>query len=173
MPNTIISLENVNGRWVGEIEIGAPIARRQVIRSDSFSDGIAQIVSAYEGYLSTFGDRPIFSGSGAVASSDVSSPPHETESAQLDPEAFVSEVAEAVGALGVTVISPVVTKTTPPPSGPDDPIMAPAYSLADLPPHLDPVNESPKLPRGRHKNGCDCPRCEAKRAERAALEAVA
>ena len=134
MPNTIISLENVNGRWVGEIEVGAPVSRRQVIRAESFDEGMAQIRSAYEGYLETFGNRPIFSGSGAAAATPLPLQPAANE--LPDPEAFVSEVSAAVE---------TVT--------------------------LDPVNESPKLPRGRHKATCNCPRCEAKKAERAAVAA--
>lgn len=109
MANTIISLENVNGRWVGEVEVGSPISRRSVIRSDSFEDAIVQITAAYQGYMSTFADRPIHSGPG------VSQPP----------------------------------------------LPISAQMAADIP--LDPETNSPKLPRGRHRATCDCPRCEAKK----------
>lgn len=116
MPNTIISLENVNGRWVGEVEMGSPVSRREVIRSDTFEDAMKQIGNAYDVFYDILTHRAVHS-------------------------------------------EPTVTAESPP-----GPAMA-----ADVP--LEPENDSPKLPRGRHKNTCDCPRCEAKRAEAVAVAA--
>lgn len=116
MPNTIVSLENVNGRWVGEVEMGSPVSRREVIRSDSFQDAMKQIGNAYDAFYDLLTNRAVHSQAAVTAES------------------------------------------------PPSPVMA-----TDVP--LDPETNSPKLPRGRHKAACDCPRCEMKRAEAASLAA--
>ena len=47
MPNTRIEIENYQGRWHAETEMGRPL-RRRALRADSFHELIAQLVAQYE-----------------------------------------------------------------------------------------------------------------------------
>lgn len=60
MPLTMIRLEDVNGLWVGEVEIGSPISRRTVVRSATFEDAIRDVVAARTAFMDTFALRPAF-----------------------------------------------------------------------------------------------------------------
>ncbi len=166
MANTIISLENVNGRWVGEVEVGSPISRRSVIRADSFEDGMAQIKAAYDGYMETFASRPIFSGSG-----EASAAPTRPLAAEAQPDpgslaAAVIEAAVATKAAGLRADEKFTLMD-------GQTVSVERLNMALIARNLDPINESPKLPRGRHKATCDCPRCGAKKAEKQAAQLVA
>lgn len=47
MPTTRIEIENANGRWVAEVEVGGMIARRRHLVCLSFDEVIGKVIAAY------------------------------------------------------------------------------------------------------------------------------